>query len=308
MNEESSSQQHFSIDNLIVDEKKQLDGIKTMRLFRKRHHVGYSNSPELYPIRAGLEPAPTIAKVIGEWVFPLHFIDIQAYERGKRVGGNKVDCDVIALSCCTIEASGDNASNNTWIRNENGDDELLLLESLMKQVGYSGTPLIWSPKLTDYFSSLNMSGSTVVNPLYEWMAAMLDRMVDLNAVVLDFYFNRKLTGKSNFQKNLDALEKYSKKKYSLNDLHALIEKKYTKPASLNPYENKVAAGFLFDYTHSQLHSDFLVQDENKIEPYIEQLLFGRTEMKGLLAEKIGEYSFVKAQQMVEWYKCWLYGK
>ena len=104
------------------------------------------------------------------------------------------------------------------------------------------------------------------------------------------------------------LEKFAKKKYTLNDLYTIVEKGNTDSSSLNIYERKLKNGFLFDYTYSQLEKDCERNEVNRIDPHFEQLIFGSPVRRKVIAEQIGEYNRIKTMQIIEWYDCWLKGK
>gem|GEM_PF-5291594 len=300
-----------SIDVLIATEQQRLESISTMKLVRKATHIGYRDSQELFPGKRGRDAAPTIQGVVSKWYYPLHFVAAEIYEKGNTKKDDGINFILIALTCASLDHDDNLPTTTSWIWDEKDSHGLALIKSLMAHIGVKGTSLIWLPKLADFLSALNTYHRDSDKALQRWTHKMLGKnkvagkMIDLNSVIHDFYFNPFLPGKSNFQKNFENLEKSTGRKYSMKELHDIMEKGYFAPNSLNTHERKLKAGYLVDYTHTQIHPDLISQEKNEIEPYLEQLIFGSADRRKDITEKIEAYNRIKALQMVGWYQYWL---
>jgi len=293
-----------SIESLVERERVYLNGIKNIKLFKKEQHIGYSDSP--YPFTAKVESniAPNIGSTISKWKFPLNFISVQV----NRTGAASDKIDLFAVSCCTVGQGVNSNTVETWIATENETQNLSFLTALLKYIEDNGTTLVWSSDFTDFLINLKKSHDYSNCSEFLRLERLLTDSVDLNAVILDFYFHKDLPGKSNFQKNLDSLEQKNKRRYSLNDLFDNVLVAIEDPDSIGLAERSLSAGFVFDFNHSQLPLELHASVDDAIDPFWERFRFGKVEGREALSEKLREYSQLKTMQMVEWYKCWLLDK
>jgi hypothetical protein len=196
----------------------------------------------------------------------------------------------------------------TWLATDTDSRGSEILVRLLRSIENTGTTLVWTSDLNDVLSNLIRSKDYSNNPELLKLEQMLTDSVDLNAVILDFYFHKDLPGKSNFQKNLDSLEQTNKRRYSLNDLFDNVLVAIEDPDSIGLVERSLSAGFVFDFNHSQLPLELHASVDDAVDPFWERFRFGKVEGREALSEKLREYSQLKTMQMVEWYKCWLLDK
>ena len=58
---------NVSIDSLIEKERVYLNEIKNIKLFKKKQHIGYSDSPPPFTAKEKDNIAPTISSTISKW-------------------------------------------------------------------------------------------------------------------------------------------------------------------------------------------------------------------------------------------------
>jgi len=118
-------------------------------------------------------------------------------------------------SCHTIEKKGGDIIHSEWLNLEPEFPNFKFAESLMKKIGLSGTPLMWSSYENTILKQIyeQMEVYNYKNTeLRKWLEAIvkLDKddagsFVDMNKLTLDYYFHPMMKGKTSIKWVLPAV-------------------------------------------------------------------------------------------------------
>lgn len=159
------------------------------------------------------------------WKYPLHFIDFETltcaipHHKGMR----PYETIAFQWSCHTIEKQGDAPKHSEWINTETTFPNFCFAESLMQQISYSGTPLMWATHentvLKKILEQLENADNYVVDykneELKNWLIDITKesdkkanprpgRLIDMNALTLKHYFHPYMKGRTSIKKTLPA--------------------------------------------------------------------------------------------------------
>ena len=189
-------------------------------------------------------------------------------------------------SCHTIPYKGANPIHSEWIETEGKFPNFAFAESLMKQIGISGTPLMWATHentvLRTILNQMEIFGYTN-NVLTDWLIGITSdksvkregRLVDMNDLTKKYYFHPFMKGRTSIKKVLPAIWNNNKylhqvsffKDYSATDFEGGIIDPYEtlKPDATQIDEEDAVAGgteamrafqrIRFDDTLSQSQKD-----------------------------------------------------
>ena len=159
------------------------------------------------------------------WEYPLHFIDFETtisalpFHKGMR----PYEAVAFQWSCHTIKKPGSEPIHSEWINLELEFPNFKFAESLMKQIGRTGTVLMWA-------THENTILRTIYNQfekykyqnleLYEWLEYTVKfdkydvgRLLDMNKFTFDNYFHPLMKGKTSIKWTLPAvLSSYKSKR------------------------------------------------------------------------------------------------
>lgn len=153
---------------------------------------------------------PVLGDILASHAHPLHFIDFETsglavpYHAGMRPFENVA----FQWSCHTIEAPGAKPIHNEWINLEDAYPNFAFAESLMKQLGRSGTVYMWATHentiLKDILRQLDDGKEN--QALKDWLTWITDgSLVDMNKLTLNHYFHPLMKGRTSIKKVLDAV-------------------------------------------------------------------------------------------------------
>ncbi|MCU0351502.1 MAG: DUF2779 domain-containing protein, partial [Flavobacterium sp.] len=152
------------------------------------------------------------------WSYPLHFIDFETYTGAMphHQGMRPYETVAFQWSCHTIMEPGATPIHSEWINTESTFPNFRFAESLMKQIGYNGTPLMWATHENTVLRTIlnQMQGFNYKNDeLQKWLLGIIrdkengkdGRLVDMNAFTLKHYFHPEMQGKTSIKKVLPAI-------------------------------------------------------------------------------------------------------
>ncbi|MFN8296706.1 MAG: DUF2779 domain-containing protein [Chitinophagales bacterium] len=165
------------------------------------------------------------------WKYPLHFIDFETltcaipHHKGMR----PYETIGFQWSCHTIEKPGDAPIHSEWINTETTFPNFRFAESLMKQIGETGTPLMWATHENTVLRTILEQLENVDNyvdgykneQLKTWLINITKesdkkanprpgRLIDMNAITLKHYFHPYMKGKTSIKKTLPATWNFNK--------------------------------------------------------------------------------------------------
>ena len=247
-----------------------------------------------------------------ELKYPLHFIDFETYVGAipHHKGMRPYELVCFQWSCHTLEKPGSDPVHSEWLNTDYDFPNFKFAESLMKQLGNTGTPLIWSPYentvLKGILNQMEVFGFKNVT-LEKWLLNItLDkddgregRFVDMNDLTLQYYFHPDMKGKTSIKKVLPAI--WNNNPY----LHSIPWfKKYAPDsgAGLNPYD-------MLAPVISVLEEAEVVKDGTGAMRAYHELMFGaeskHPERKAQLVKLLLQYCELDTMAMVIIWSYWM---
>jgi len=215
----------FYYDELIAQKKVSLYDIDSERLKKTDGEYGSRAIRQLLQIdntRKNEEwYSDSIKLSLESWQYPLHFIDFETYTGAIPYHREMRPYEVIAFqwSCHTIHKPGEEPVHNEWINTEQSFPNFRFAESLMKQIGDKGTPLMWATHentvLRAILGQMDVFGYEN-EVLKDWLSNTTKdddmgregRLVDMNAFTFQHYFHPYMKGKTSIKKTLPAIWNY----------------------------------------------------------------------------------------------------
>lgn len=244
--------------------------------------------------------------------YPLHFIDFETYLGAipHHEGMRPYELVCFQWSCHTIAKPGSDPVHSEWLNTDYDFPNFRFAESLMKQLGNTGTPLIWSPYentvLRGILSQMEVFGYK--NPALEkWLTNITKdkdegregRFVDLNLFTLQYYFHPEMKGKTSIKKVLPAI--WNNNPY----LHSNPWfKKYAPDSAviLNPYDT-------LSPVISELENEEVVKDGTGAMKAYHELMFGsiseNKERREQLKKLLLQYCELDTMAMVIIWRYWM---
>lgn len=149
--------------------------------------------------------------------YPVHFIDFETAIHALPMHQNMRPYEIVAFqwSCHTINQPGEDPVHYEWLNLEPEFPNFKFAESLMDLIGYTGTPLMWSPYentiLKKIYEQMEVYGYKNVR-LKNWLEKIVrlkddseGRFVDMNRLCLDGYFHPLMKGKTSIKWVLPAV-------------------------------------------------------------------------------------------------------
>jgi hypothetical protein len=153
---------------------------------------------------------PALGEILSSHSYPLHFIDFETsglavpYHAGMR----PFETVAFQWSCHTIEEPGAEPVHSEWINLDEAYPNFAFAESLMKQLGRSGTVYMWATHENSILKQIRaqMDGRHENAQLAEWLDWITaGRLIDMNALTLNHYFHPVMKGRTSIKKVLDAV-------------------------------------------------------------------------------------------------------
>jgi hypothetical protein len=259
----------FYLDELISLSRTSLYDIVPERLKNKKGEIGIRAQRQIIQLKYTEENSEWISDELSskltELKYPLHFIDFETYTGALPFHEGMRPYELIAFqwSCHTIPYQGATPIHSEWIETEGKFPNFAFAESLMKQIGVSGTPLMWATHentvLRTILYQMEIFGYTN-NVLIDWLTAITTdksvkrkgRLVDMNDLTKKHYFHPFMKGRTSIKKVLPAIWNNNKylhqvsffKDYSATDFEGGIIDPYDtlKPDATQIDEEDAVAG------------------------------------------------------------------
>lgn len=257
--------------------------------------------------------SPGLSVALNELKYPLHFIDFETYQGAvpHHKGMRPYEKVAFQWSCHTV-VSPDSSEllHSEYINSDYDIPNFRFAESLMKQIGTTGTPLMWSPFENTILKNI-LEQMDIFNykndALKDWLTNITTdkkqgregRFVDMNDFTLKYYFHPDMKGKTSIKKVLPAI--WNNNPY----LHSVPWfKKYASDsgASLNPYDTLAPI-------ISELENAEVVKDGTGAMRAYHDLMFGEQstsdEKRQQLIQLLLQYCELDTMAMVIIWKYWM---
>jgi len=259
----------FYLDELISLSRTSLYDIVPERLKNKKGEIGVRAQRQMIQLKYTEEDkewtSDELPSILAELKYPLHFIDFETYTGALPFHEGMRPYELIAFqwSCHTIPYEGATPIHSEWIETAGKFPNFAFAESLMKQIGISGTPLMWATHentvLRTILNQMEIFGYTN-NALSDWLLGITSdksvkregRLVDMNDLTKKYYFHPFMKGRTSIKKVLPAIWNNNKylhqvsffKDYSATDFEGGIIDPYEtlKPDATQIDEEDAVAG------------------------------------------------------------------
>lgn len=165
---------------------------------------------------------------INSWQYPLHFIDFETCVTALPFHKNMHPYEMSAFqwSCHTIKSPGTEPVHAEWLNTDPKFPSFKFAESLMEQIGYSGTHLMWATHenttLRNVYYQMEEYGYS--NPaLKKWLEYVVKfdkngsgTLIDMNKMTLDYYFHPVMKGRTSIKVTLPAVLTANKSKRTID--------------------------------------------------------------------------------------------
>lgn len=202
------------VSDLIAQGKISLLNVPESALTKKDGSVGTRNQRQLIQLRNTKSNTewidPVLQEILASHPYPLHFIDFETsglavpYHAGMRPFENVA----FQWSCHTMPEPGAEPIHTEWINLEEAFPNFAFAESLMHQLGQTGTVYMWATHENSILKQIHAQmDEQHENPqLQGWLDWMTDKhMVDMNDLTLKHYFHPLMKGKTSIKNVLDAV-------------------------------------------------------------------------------------------------------
>ena len=210
------------LDELISLSRTSLYDIVPERLKNKKGEIGIRAQRQMIQLKYTEEDkewtSHELDSILNEFTYPLHFIDFETYTGALPFHEGMRPYELIAFqwSCHTIPYKGATPIHSEWIETEGKFPNFAFAESLMKQIGISGTPFMWAThENTVLRTILNQMEifSYTNSALNDWLIGITTdksvkregRLVDMNDLTKKYYFHPFMKGRTSIKKVLPAI-------------------------------------------------------------------------------------------------------
>ncbi len=256
--------------------------------------------------------SPDLASALQGLKYPLHFIDFETYLGAvpHHLGMRPYELVAFQWSCHTIATPDSDPIHTEYLNSDYDFPNFRFAESLMKQIGTTGTPLMWTPFentiLRNILEQMEIYGYRN-DSLKDWLTNITTdskqgregRFVDLNDFTLQYYFHPDMKGKTSIKKVLPAI--WNNNPY----LHSIPWfKKYVSDSasSLNPYDTLAPV-------IGELENEEVVKDGTGAMRAYQDLMFGvdseNKERRENLKQLLLQYCELDTMAMVIIWKYWM---
>lgn len=301
-------------DELISQKKVSFWDIDTERFKNQKGELGSRGQRQLLQFqntKANSEwISSDLSEALQELQYPLQFIDFETYLGAipQHKGMRPYELIAFQWSCHTVSSADSEPVHSEWLSWDYEFPNFLFAESLMKQIGNTGTPLMWTSFentiLRNILEQMDIYGY-LNDCLKEWLINITTdkdregRFVDMNKITLNCYFHPQMKGKTSIKKVLPAI--WNNNSY----LHSIPWfKKYASESTgvLNPYDTLAPV-------IGELENEEVVKDGTGAMRAYHELMFGslsennerREQIKNLLLQ----YCELDTMAMVIIWKYWM---
>ena len=214
------------LNELINQKKTSLYDIEAEILQDSKGNVGSRNTRQIIQIENTKENTEWVSNELVDFLkeqqYPLHFIDFETYTNAIPPFKGLRPYELVAFqwSCHTIESPGAIPIHSEWIHTSEEFPNFEFAESLMNQIGKTGTPFMWATHENTVLSTIlsQMDTFNYENPrLIGWLNDITKnkdkkrgplrdgRFIDMNKMTLDYYFHPDMKGKTSIKSTLPAI-------------------------------------------------------------------------------------------------------
>ena len=203
---------NFSLYDIDLNELKKANGEYGIRAVRQLIQIENTKKNKEWI-------SDSMKSELSTWQYPLHFIDFETYTGAipYHKGMHPYEAIAFQWSCHTINRPGDEPVHSEWINTEKDFPNFRFAESLMKQIGNNGTPLMWAThentilrRILNQMDEFEYENEILKN----WLINITKdknrdgRLIDMNAFTLKNYFHPYMKGKTSIKKTLPAVWNY----------------------------------------------------------------------------------------------------
>jgi hypothetical protein len=219
-----NEEKQFYLDELISLSRTSLFDVLPERLKNKKGEIGKLATRQIIQLKYTEENrewvSEELSSVLKQYQYPLHFIDFETYTGALPFHEGMRPYELIAFqwSCHTIPYEGATPIHSEWIETEGKFPNFDFAESLMKQIGISGTPFMWAKHentvLRTILKQMEIFGYSN-NQLSDWLLGITSdndkknkregRLVDMNDLTKKHYFHPFMKGRTSIKKVLPAI-------------------------------------------------------------------------------------------------------
>lgn len=250
----------FYFDEMIADGKTNLFDIDFQRLQNTKGELssrGIRQTIQINHTKSNTEwISPELAGIIAGFQYPLHFIDFETYSGAipYHKGMRPYESIAFQWSCHTIKSPGAAPEHSEWIHtgpmfpDPNQFPNFEFAKSLMKQIGYSGTPLMWAKHentiLKTILEQMELFGHED-EALKQWLINTTStkdregRLVDMNELTGQHYFHPYMKGKTSIKKVLPAVWSHHPYLHEVPHFKTYVPETFISGV-LNPYDTLTA--------------------------------------------------------------------
>ncbi len=256
--------------------------------------------------------SPDLAVALQQLKYPLHFIDFETYLGAvpHHKGMRPYELVAFQWSCYTLASPDSEPIHSEYLNSDYDLPNFRFAESLMKQIGTTGTPLMWThfenTILRNILEQMEVFGYTN-DSLKNWLTNITTdkkqgregKFVDMNDLTLQYYFHPDMKGKTSIKKVLPAV--WNNNTY----LHSIPWfKKYVSDSvsSLNPYDTLAPV-------IGELENEEVVKEGTGAMRAYHELMFGaiaeNKERQEQLKQLLLQYCELDTMAMVIIWKYWM---
>jgi hypothetical protein len=219
-----NEEKQFYLDELISLSRTSLFDVLPERLKNKKGEIGKLATRQIIQLKYTEENrewvSEELSSVLKQYQYPLHFIDFETYTGALPFHEGMRPYELIAFqwSCHTIPYEGATPIHSEWIETVGKFPNFDFAESLMKQIGISGTPFMWAKHentvLRTILKQMEIFGYSN-NQLSDWLLGITSdndkknkregRLVDMNDLTKKHYFHPFMKGRTSIKKVLPAI-------------------------------------------------------------------------------------------------------
>ncbi len=256
--------------------------------------------------------SPNLSIELQNLKYPLHFIDFETYSGAVPHHRGMRPYELVAFqwSCHTIISPDSEPIHSEYLNSDYDFPNFRFSESLMKQIGTTGTPLMWSPFentiLRNILEQMKIYSYTN-NSLKNWLTNITSdkkqgregRFVDLNELTLQYYFHPEMKGKTSIKKVLPAIWNNNSYLHSIPWFRKYVSNSVS---SLNPYDSLAPVIV-------ELENIEAVKDGTGAMRTYHELMFGASsnnnERREQLKQLLLQYCELDTMAMVIIWKYWM---
>jgi hypothetical protein len=315
-----NQEKEFYFNDLIKKQKFSLYDIDLEALRNAKGEYGIRAERQLIQINNTRDNTEWVSddmkSELNNWKYPLHFIDFETYTGAipYHKGMHPYEAIAFQWSCHTVNRPGEEPVHTEWINTEKSFPNFRFAESLMKQIGTTGTPLMWATHENTILRRIltQMEEFQYENKILKnWLINITKdegregRLVDMNAFTLQYYFHPYMQGKTSIKKTLPAVWNFHPQLHQIPWFKKYFKKNEDGTIS-NPYQ-----------TLKYIFADATIEDalaEKEIEEVVKEggaamkayndMMYGPEENKENLKNQLLEYCKLDTMAMVIIWTYW----